>query len=530
MPIIQAPNRMDIGIVRDIEPYRLPAGVWSDGLNMLFQRQKAQKAFGSQSFITSSTISPRELFFCPLNQTGFWIYPGLTAIYAYNIDGTMADISRTVGGAYTGTEDNLWSFCYLNGIAILSNNADLPQYWSPSLSNDCAALTNWPAATYAKVIRSFKNFLIALDVTKAAGRYGQLVKWSHPADPNALPSSWDHTDATKLAGEFPLTKSVGSVMDCLPLGNSNVVYKEDAVWAMNFVGGQSIFGFNPMFESFGILAQNCAAALPGQHIVATRDDLIAHNGVQAKSILNERDKKWLFDHITISSYVRCRLVYWSTRGEVWFFFGFDGSSVPNMALIWNESSGAVTFREIPSSRGFAYSYPLILSAADTWDGDTTQQWGSETTQIWDEASFVEVRQRFFFVRSDLDQIHEFKETLYQDNAVNYRSYLERQDLPFIAMDDRGGTVMDLDTVKFIKEIYPRISGTPGTQILIYYGFKMDPTETISWQGPVTYTLGTDVLVGIYQSGRLFSIRFEATDSVNWEVHGFAYDLEPLGRF
>src|SRR5258706_476813 len=83
------------------------------------------------------------------------------------------------------------------------------------------------APHFAKIIRSFGPYLLALNVTKGANIYPHMVKWGHPADPGSVPSSWDETDETKDTGEKDLPDvTAGVIQDGLPLQGNFYVYKE----------------------------------------------------------------------------------------------------------------------------------------------------------------------------------------------------------------------------------------------------------------------------------------------------------------
>jgi hypothetical protein len=81
---------------------------------------------------------------------------------------------------------------------------------SPLLTPGGLAFANipaWNANWRAAALRSYKSFLIALNVTKAGVNFPSLVKWSDVAPNNVAPTTWDETDTTKLAGENPLSQA-----------------------------------------------------------------------------------------------------------------------------------------------------------------------------------------------------------------------------------------------------------------------------------------------------------------------------------
>jgi len=217
------------GINRDIDSYELPETQWSDGNNIQFDNDKTAKVLGQQQVFGTPTVAPYWLLPFNTTTTDYWLYPSLTKIYRVSTSGittTHSDITRTSGGDYSATAAKGWNGGVLGGVAILNNGVDDPQMLG-SASSACADLTNWPASTSCQVIRPFKRFLVALDTTESGTRYPFRVKWSHPAEGGTVPTTWDPADATKDAGYVDLSQSNGYVIDCLPLGDVNIIYKED---------------------------------------------------------------------------------------------------------------------------------------------------------------------------------------------------------------------------------------------------------------------------------------------------------------
>lgn len=52
-------------------------------------------------------------------------------------------------------------------------------FWGGHVVLNLATLPGWGATDVAAVVRPYKNFLIALNITKGAVNYPHMVKWSH---------------------------------------------------------------------------------------------------------------------------------------------------------------------------------------------------------------------------------------------------------------------------------------------------------------------------------------------------------------
>ena len=70
---------------------------------------------------------------------------------------------------------------------------------------------------YAKSMRAFRSFLVALSINRAGVSYPRVVKWSTEAGIQGVPSSWNETTSTVDAGEYELADSKGDILDGLQL-------------------------------------------------------------------------------------------------------------------------------------------------------------------------------------------------------------------------------------------------------------------------------------------------------------------------
>jgi hypothetical protein len=258
----------------------------------------------------------------------------LAKAYAF-LGTTHADITNA-GGDYTGDETDHWNGGVFHGIPVINNGVDNPQMWNlPGLGTALVDITAWPASTSAKVVRPFRNFLVALDVTKAGVRYSRMVKWSHRADPDAMPDSWDETDATKDTGEQSLEEGEEELVDCATLGNSNYIYTEVAAWEQALIGGPSIFAFRKKFPSVGMLTQGCAGKFQRRHFVVTANDIVVHDGSQVQSVADGIVRKWFFANLSSSNFRQTRVIPQHSNSEMWICFPSTGASAIDTALVWN---------------------------------------------------------------------------------------------------------------------------------------------------------------------------------------------------
>ena len=336
------------GINKDISAYELPDDKWSDGNNIQFDNDRTSKVKGQQQVFGTPSVTPYWLLPYNTITTDYWIYPSLTKIYRVSTSGattTHEDVTRTTGGDYSATADGGWNGGVLGGVAIVNNGVDVPQMMGTS-ATDFAALSNWLASTTTKVIRPFKRFLVALDTTESATRYPFRVRWSHPAEGGTVPVTWSASDDTKDAGYVDLSQTNGFVIDALPLGDSNIVYKEDSVWSMTYEGGQSIFGFRQIFSDAGILGRDCVQSFDSQHFVVSEDDVYTHNGQQKQSVVDTVIRDDLFNSIHPDYKTRTFVTTDKEKNEMWICFPSTSSTgAADKAFIWNWRNNSWSIRD-----------------------------------------------------------------------------------------------------------------------------------------------------------------------------------------
>ena len=88
------------------------------------------------------------------------------------------------------------------------------------------------------------------------------------------------------AGEQDLAETPALLVDCLPLGDVNIIYKERSMYAMTYVGAPYIFRFQRLPGESGMLARGCAVNTPLGHVVLTAGDVVLNNGSGVQSIAN----------------------------------------------------------------------------------------------------------------------------------------------------------------------------------------------------------------------------------------------------
>lgn len=517
-----------IGLVKDLEPHEIPDNAFSSALNVTFRKQAAQSVKGMvRAWNVAPPIAAYGLWPVISNTALFWLMAGISKVYAVS-GGSFVNVTRQSVGVdvnYTGTADTPWIGGLLSGIPVITNGVDLPQVWNtPSLATRLTALPNWPTNATCRVIRPFKEFLVALDVTKGGTRYPYMVKWSHPADPGTVPVSWDETSTLYDAGEYDLSDTPGYCLDAVLLRDIMVIYKEDAVYGMQYVGGVDVFRFFKMFQSFGLLAPGCAIEfINGQHFVVAQGNIYVHDGQSFRSILTDRLREYVFGTISSNTLKRSFVVRNLREEEVWFCYPTTGSAYANRALIWNWATGALGLRELPQALTANVGLYVASDTADAWSSDSNT-WDSSTENWGDRAYTAAEEMMLFSTATPLLLVAEQGNTM--DGAI-VTVTLERTGLsqPFVQESQP-----DYSSMKFFRRMWPRISGTDGGVLTVEAGVQQTVDGPVVWLPGQNYVIGETQHIDFRGTGRLLSVRFSSSSNIAWQLLGYEIDVTFGGKF
>lgn len=539
--ILSVTDLSQYGIVKDVPPHELPANAFTDGENVRFRDGYAERFSGHETAFGTPTVAPYFLLNLPRPTDYYWIYPGLTKVYVVNSGGTHSNITReTTPGSgtdvnYNATADLNWTGGVLGGIPFLNNAIDSPQIWLPVSTSQrllpmdyVTGTSTWASLSYTcRAMRTFKDYLVALDVDFNGTRYPTMVKWSHPAVPGAMPVSWDANDTTKDAGEYSLAQTSGFVLDSLPLRDLNIIYKEDSVWGMQYIGGVFIFRFFQIFRDIGALGRRCAVEFQaGQHALFGTGDCVIHDGQTMRSILSRRLRTWLFNQLEPSYLSKCFTgLVWDSK-EVWFCYVPVGESTPTQAVTWNWESNALGVRDLPGITHIEQGQIFTTSVSDTWDGGPATTWDGGT-DTWGERGYTLTQPEPLAVSPVDTQLYHLNTGLTFDGTT-YDSYVERTGLGL--PPGNSGTLPDISSMKFWRRVWPRIDGTFGQTVDITLGSQNAVNGPISWQAPISYTIGSNARIDTRIRGRMLAYRISTTAAVDWRLLGIDFDVDKSGNF
>ena len=403
------------------------------------------------------------------------------------------------------------SSCLLNGIPCLTNNVSAPWYWDGNSAHLLLALPNWPASTVCAAMAAFRFHLFALNIAAAAGASSNMVKWSDAAGVNTVPATWVPA-AGNEAGSVILADTPGACITALGLSQQLAVYKQQSIFALEYVGQPNIFSQRTVVRSAGALGSHCVQEITagGQlaHLVLGLDDVFIYDGTAATSIATDAIKIYLANSVDDTNGGNSYIVRLPQRRETWICVPEKGNQFANIAHIWDEARNTWVTRDLNQTRYSAVGIVTDVTASDIWDADAAA-WDTDSA-AWDEAAkrprMLTSEAANYFVEDTSD-------------AVVLTSRLQKLDMAF-----------DDDTqIKMARRVWLRGTGDLASMQL-RMGFRNSPDAAITWNNfvPVASPVGEGTAYEVV--GRYISIEITHLGSLPWTIDRIVIDAVYVGPY
>ena len=376
--------------------------------------------------------------------------------------------------------------------------------------------------TYCRSMRGFRSFLVALNIKQAGVSFPRVVKWSTEAAIQTTPTSWNETTSTVDAGEYELADTKGDILDGMQLRDTFMIYKEDAVYSMTYVGTPFIFAFRQLSPTVGAISTNCVAEFDGGHAIFGKGNFYVNDGQRLKPILPQRLRDYVFTSIDGSEIDKCFVAADYGRTEILFCFTADGapSVEPNKCIVWNYITNTFTIKDIPNVAHMGYGNVADPVLPSTW-ASATSTWAT-ITGPWTMSYALQDKVLLF-----ADPVNT---KLYRDRSGNKKdtalmtSYVERTGLSLNAQGQP-----DFTGVKRISAIYPKMSINGSDSITVYLGTSMSTEGGYEWKDAVSFNPDTQSKVSVRGTGKFYAIKFESSSDMDWELDGYALDVDNVGN-
>lgn len=509
------------GLIRDIQPHDVPASQFTGIVNMRI-------ANGALSALPMTT--PALEFAAteePLFAHPFWIAGGdgvvvvlrdtaaasVEKVYFYNQAAVRTDITPTTAL----TQSDYWYATQLGEMFILTNGLDDPQSIEVSDlgTNPLGTLPGWDTAYKCTVIENYRSFLVCCGITKSGTYKPNMIKWSHPVASDDAQTWWDITDPSLLTGENEMATAGRELVALQPLRDSLVLAFDQALWRMDFVGGQYVMQFSPVYSDDGVVSAHAMTNMHGTALVVGYRDIYLFDGQRKKSLSDGRLTRWFYQNLVVGHPVK--VTYYPARNESWVLFQTATGTEADTALVYNELHDAWTqvdlrgeITQLVNVPNMAQSVESWSSSADGWDGLQATLWSDLTPEVTD-TDFVglsRTNRRLDLMDSPTGSATFFGDRLYAEHTK-------------IDLDESG--IPPSKSVRYISRLAPQMTGT-GT-VRFRFGYSQRPAQAVTWSDAVDYDIENDEYVDVRLAGRYLALRLEGISGVEAQFGFSGLDVE-----
>lgn len=539
MPILPIRGVGDIGVITDIRPYDLPVTAWAKARNVRFRNKKISRSSVFKNLNTSVTFTATPVIAVDASVSGSQgcvVIPQADGVIKQLFNGLVTDVSPTL--PVWGTLTSRVTATRLGGVTYLNSEEGGPLYRSKPADLSFSRLPGFGTNYKAKTLRSYRDYVIGLNVTKDSVRYPNMIKWSDVVQAGSPPPNWDVTNLASHAGENVINDARGALVDGLALGNTFILYGSEETYRMYFIGTPLIFAVEKLFDDLGVNGQDCAVEIDGKHYVFGNDQIYMHDGVQKISLSDGKVSEKIFGSINFSKRDDCFVFQNPSQSEIFFCYPSTSDEVKwssndvtgcNEAAVYNYTTGVWSFVDLPGiTSALMASFPIDTTWNDlgTW-ATTVGTWrsyeGSEpqlpVVLSSGNPAMAHAAQLYF-----MDNLKDGFLSNVADSRFLFDGYVETS---IKDTDDMGGT---LASTKLVSNLFPQaLALSPDAYMSISIGSAKTTSSPILWSNPVLFYPETDYKCDFRVTGRYLTMKFIIPALVDVMFSGFDLNISVVAE-
>lgn len=447
---------------------------------------------------------------------GLFYFLGTSQAHSWNAS-ALTDVSNTNGYSnIQASNAHQWTADVSSTIVFANHPSDYPQYIGPGLArftdlpfglDDDNAVETWRGKQFrTNCLRAHKNYLFALGMSEAGNDLPNVLRWSDTFDEGGFPSTWDETDPTNQAGRILIPEGQGSLIDGRTAGNNFLLFKDQGITHVVFIGGVFIWRFRPITEIEGVLSNNCIAEVDSNLFVFGQDDIytISSNG-QIQSIANNRVRRKVFNDLEPSKHNESFVVLHHDQSEVLFCYPVPGGVFE--AAVFNYDENAWTFRELETANTLTAG--IVNTSAITWDNADYSWAGSN--EPWAGSESALIRDTLVGVRGS---------HIVTEGAINGQAGLIEQ-LSMPINEDR-------DLIQ-VSSCVPRVEAPSGARFTVQFGSQRRLSEQVYWKPPQEFTVGETSRLPVRATGQYISYRITIPEGTPMRINGLELTYSVAGK-
>ena len=350
--VAQIQKRIATGLFPDL-PHNT-ATLWKDGKNVLFQEKSIQPFPGQKvKFSRSETDEITGLFVGRASPDIDFIFFGTKSnLYTWDETNGIVEVTRAASD-YTGTAENLWSFCQWNDKVLASNGKDAVQLFSGALFVDLPAAT----FTHAKKVLTRSPYCVAIGTDLMSNRG---VHWCNDGDI----ATWAAA-AGNSAGDIELPEMDSPITGAEFLGDSLLVYSQNTVYSIDYVGLPFVFSSRKLFDGIGVRGIGGVALIENYHYGIGVNGIWRTDGGRYEYFASEAVRDLLLQDLNFSALDKAWVHHLKDVNHVVFFYPSKDSEVNDKGLAYNYLNNTWTilgFGRNVASQGALFTNTLFGSS------------------------------------------------------------------------------------------------------------------------------------------------------------------------
>lgn len=537
MPNLPIRDLGAVGVITDTDPFNLPFNAFTRAKNVRFVNNSVEHSPIFRDVLDVGTTDNPEFVHGLFTQDGYD-----TTLVVTDTFKILEMQNSTISTVYTGSQaanSKPYTACSLANVEYVNRTDTAPVYRAPTGVN-FSVLSNFVPSSTCNSLRSYGDFLIALNMTESGVTFPTRVRFSDLALSNQIPSTWDASDLTNSAGFNDIVQMKTPIVDGLALNSNFFIYSSDQVWQMEFVGGAFIFNFRKIFDNCGVVNANCIVEHEGKHFVFDNDDIYMHDGLSKSSICDKRVRNYIFSGIDKSKISKCFVHLNKNLEEIYFCYHsgddlavFTDGDFCNRAAVYNYRSDTWSFMDLPNTVSGGASN---VNTVETYTNTALTYKGTGGTYHEQESQFAQFSLMVSRAYTGAYETISTNRVVGIDlvNKGNLaRASVSEFNFPMVA--ERVGIDLDeaqipLSGYKVINRIYPQAS-TVSSDPEIYFEFGATnlATEVTNFNPGIVFNMATEYKVDTRMSGRYLSYKVGTATPKDFALSGFDIDLQIVGR-
>ncbi|MDJ0905365.1 MAG: hypothetical protein QNI96_05055 [Woeseiaceae bacterium] len=530
------------GIIRDVRPWDVPANSFTTLNNVRIEDASLSTLGDISTAFGPFTADDVGGEIKPVYGAPFWIDGGNVVILVFD-NGEVRSYSQTnPTAAYvlqrTGLNTSAPFYHTQSGEYFhLTSKTNDPQTLAAADANTANSMVNmpgWPDNYRCGILESYKNTLVAADITVSGSDRPNLVKWSDIFVEGDTAWRWDPADATIVAGENPIQSNGQGINAMKPLRDSLMIYFDRSMWRMDLVGGQLVMQFRKVFNDDGAQSKYAVDSLGGRALVVGIRDIYLHDGVQKQSLSDGKLTRAFFSSLQRNYPVR--VLRYALRNETWITYRDRTDGEANRALVYNSLHNSFTPVDLTNPTSSVgdfvglFTGPRLSSSVTTYADISASlpEPNGPDYNAFNTISYADVystaEDTVFYGLSDTPGVVLDLDAITGDARFRLNTFIEHSRIDLDEWLQTSG-----DKVVYISRLYPQYSGKG--RLEIRFGVAATTSSSIEWGDWQEFDLASDYAIDFRSAGRFlaYQIRPFTAEAPSFACSGMDMEWAVIGE-